>query len=83
MDDANFAGDLSRLIGDHDVRTTSYGSGRNGNSRNRATRRGPILSAADIRALRKGTALLFATGSKPALIKLTPWYTDKRWKDPS
>jgi type IV secretory pathway TraG/TraD family ATPase VirD4 len=79
-DDATFAADLSRLIGDHDVPTVSRGSGRGGNSRNRSMRRGPILSAADIRALRKGTALLFATGSKPALIRLQPWYADKRWK---
>jgi type IV secretory pathway TraG/TraD family ATPase VirD4 len=80
MDDASFAGDLSRLVGEHDVPTRSYGSGRGGNTRNRSMRRDRILSPADIRALKKGTALLFATGSKPALIQLQPWYEDKRWR---
>ena len=80
MDDGGFGQDLSRLIGDHDVPTTSYGSGHSGSSRNRAMRRDPIMSAADIRALKLGTALLFATGSKPALVKLQPYYEDKRWR---
>lgn len=81
MDDASFAGDLSRLVGEHDVPTVSYGNGRSGHSRNRSMRRDRIMSAADIRALGKGAALLFATGSKPALVKLRPWYEDKRWRD--
>ena len=38
-------------------------------------RRQEILEAADIRALPPGTALLLATGARPALISLRPWYT--------
>jgi type IV secretory pathway TraG/TraD family ATPase VirD4 len=83
MDDANFANDLSTLVGDRDIPVRStYSTGRNGRTTNHGnTRRDRILPPSEIRALRKGTALLFATGSKPALVKLTPWYKDKRWKD--
>ncbi len=41
-------------------------------------RRQDILEPAAIRALPPGTALLLATGIKPALIRLTPWYTGPR-----
>jgi type IV secretory pathway TraG/TraD family ATPase VirD4 len=83
MDDANFANDLSALAGDRDIPVRStYSTGRNGRTTNHGnTRRDRILPPSQIRALRKGTALLFATGSKPALIRLQPWYKDKRWKD--
>ena len=80
MDDPNFAEDLSRLVGDHDVLTISHSSssGRGGNSRTRATRQQRILPASAIRELAKGRALLLATGSKPALLTLQPWYTGSR-----
>jgi hypothetical protein len=35
-----------------------------------------VLPADKIRALPKGTALLLATGIRPALIKLRPWYKE-------
>src|SRR5690348_14693654 len=38
-------------------------------------RRQDIMQAADIRALMPGTALLLATGARPALITLRPWYS--------
>jgi hypothetical protein len=41
-------------------------------------RRQDILEPAAIRALPPGTALLLATGIKPALIHLTPWYAGPR-----
>jgi len=80
MDDPGFAEDLSRLVGDHDVLTVSRssGSGRGGSSRTHATRQQRILPANAIRELPKGRALLLATGSKPALLTLQPWYTGPR-----
>ena len=51
----------------------SYGDGRT--SEQISLRRQDILEAADIRALAPGTALLLATGARPALISLRPWYT--------
>jgi type IV secretory pathway TraG/TraD family ATPase VirD4 len=69
---------VSRLVGEHDVRTTSTSRGRNGATRSTSTRRDRILSPAAIRALPKGRALLLATGSRPALLRLQPWYAGTR-----
>jgi type IV secretory pathway TraG/TraD family ATPase VirD4 len=78
MDDARFAEDLSRLVGEHDIDVASssrdgYGQG----SWQTSVRRQRILDPADLRALPKGTALLLTTGSKAALIDLLPWYDGK------
>ena len=78
MDDASFAEDASRLVGEHDVLTASYSHGDGRATRTRATRRERILSAAEVRALPKGTALLLSTGARPALIRTLPWYTGPR-----
>ena len=80
MDDASFAEDISRLVGDHDVLTVSRSTGgrRTGASRTASTRSQRILPAAAIRQLPKGSALLLATGTKPAMIQLQPWYTGPR-----
>jgi type IV secretory pathway TraG/TraD family ATPase VirD4 len=76
MDDADFADDLSRLVGEHDVTTISRSSGgKSGASRSASTRQQAILPASAIRALPKGQALFLATGATPALITLTPWYS--------
>jgi len=74
IDDPRLARDLATLVGQHDVpvRSASYGDGRA--STQISLRRQDILQAADIRALPPGTALLLATGARPALIQLRPWY---------
>jgi type IV secretory pathway TraG/TraD family ATPase VirD4 len=74
VDSPRLARDLATLVGQHDVpvRTVSYGDGRA--SESVSLRRQDILEPAAIRALPPGTALLLATGIKPALIHLTPWY---------
>jgi type IV secretory pathway TraG/TraD family ATPase VirD4 len=75
IDDPRLTRDLSSLIGRHDVpvRSASYGDGRA--SEQISLRRQGIMDPADIRALMPGTALLLATGARPALIKLRPWYS--------
>jgi type IV secretory pathway TraG/TraD family ATPase VirD4 len=80
MDDPGFAEDLSRLVGEHDVLTVSRssGGGRGGSSRTHATRQQRILPANAIRELPRGRALLLATGSKPAMVTLQPWYSGPR-----
>jgi type IV secretory pathway TraG/TraD family ATPase VirD4 len=78
MDDAGFAEDLSRLIGDHDVTTVSLSSGDGRMSRSRSVRQQRILSAASIRALPKGQALVWLTGTKVAMIRTLPWYSGPR-----
>jgi type IV secretory pathway TraG/TraD family ATPase VirD4 len=78
VDSPRLARDLATLVGQHDVpvRTLSYGDGRA--SESVSLRRQDILEPAAIRALPPGAALLLATGIKPALIHLTPWYAGPR-----
>jgi type IV secretory pathway TraG/TraD family ATPase VirD4 len=81
LDDARFVEDVSRLVGDHDVpmRSISRGDGRA--SESVSLRRQRVLPPERIRALAKGSALLLATGCRPAMVSLVPWYRDKRTRD--
>jgi type IV secretory pathway TraG/TraD family ATPase VirD4 len=75
IDDAKLAEDLSRLVGEHDVPVgsrTRDGSGIS--SWQTSTQRRRILEPAQIRAIERGHALLFATGIPAAMIRLLPWY---------
>lgn len=74
IDDPDFADKLSRLIGDHDVQTTSTSHSESGKSTSVSMRQERILPADAIRALPKGTALCFATGMRAAVLDLRPWY---------
>jgi type IV secretory pathway TraG/TraD family ATPase VirD4 len=78
VDSPRLTRDLATLVGQHDVpvRTLNYGDGRV--SESVSLRRQDILEPAAIRALPPGTALLLATGIKPALIRPTPWYAGPR-----
>ncbi|MFJ3908961.1 type IV secretory system conjugative DNA transfer family protein [Streptomyces vinaceus] len=76
IDDADFADKLSRLVGDHDVRTVSVSTSESGRSTSVSMRQERVLPADAIRALPKGSALLLATGIRPALLALKPWYRD-------
>jgi type IV secretory pathway TraG/TraD family ATPase VirD4 len=78
VDSPRLARDLATLVGQHDVpvRTINYGDGRV--SESVSLRRQDILEPAAIRALPPGTALLLATGIKPALIHLSAWYAGPR-----
>ncbi|MYW06206.1 TraM recognition domain-containing protein [Streptomyces sp. SID3343] len=81
IDDADFADKLSRLIGDHDVKTVSYSSSESGKSTSTSMRQERILAADAVRALPKGQALMFATGIRPALLDLKPWYKEPAAKE--
>ncbi|MEU6470125.1 TraM recognition domain-containing protein [Streptomyces massasporeus] len=76
IDDPDFADKLSRLIGDHDVETTSTSRSESGKSTSVSMRQERILPADAIRALPKGTALCFATGMRAAMLDLRPWYRE-------
>jgi type IV secretory pathway TraG/TraD family ATPase VirD4 len=79
LDEAGFVEDVSRLVGEHDVPADSWSHGDDGRStRTSSTRRERILPAAELRALPKGSALLLATGTRPALLSLLPWYDGPR-----
>lgn len=78
-DDAGFAEDISRIIGEHDVDVLSYNrGGPGGGTSSTSTRRERILPAAAVRALPKSQAVLLATGIKPAMVALLPWYQGPR-----
>ncbi|WP_446038087.1 type IV secretory system conjugative DNA transfer family protein [Streptomyces sp. SID1121] len=76
IDDPDFADKLSRLIGDHDVETTSTSTSDSGKSTSVSMRQERILPPDAIRALPKGSALAFATGMKVAMLDLRPWYLE-------
>lgn len=76
LDDADFVQKISTLVGQHDVRTPSVSHGKEGTSRSYSYRQEAVLPPDRIRALPKGTALLLATGVRPALIRLRPWYKE-------
>ncbi|MEU6375356.1 TraM recognition domain-containing protein [Streptomyces sp. NPDC046909] len=76
LDDADFVQKISTLVGQHDVRTPSISRSRDGTSRSYSYRQEAVLPPDKIRALPKGTALLLATGVRPALIRLRPWFKE-------
>ncbi|MGI5366459.1 type IV secretory system conjugative DNA transfer family protein [Streptomyces iakyrus] len=76
LDDADFVQKISTLVGQHDVRTPTVSRGKEGTSRSYSYRQEAVLPPDRIRALPKGTALLLATGVRPALIRLRPWYKE-------
>jgi hypothetical protein len=76
LDDADFVEKISKLVGNQDIRTPSISRSKEGTSRSYSYRLDPVLPADKIRALPKGTALLLATGVRPALIRLRPWYKE-------
>ncbi|MFI8365277.1 type IV secretory system conjugative DNA transfer family protein [Streptomyces sp. NPDC085612] len=77
IDDAKFAQDISTLTGAHHVERGSYSKGKEGISRSYSEQREQIMDPAEIRAMRKGTALLMSTGMPIAQISLRPWYEEK------
>ena len=74
-DDPRFAADVSALIGEHDVATLALTRDASGYlSRQVSVRRQRIMGPEDVRALKRGTAILLASGARPALLRLDPWY---------
>ncbi|MFD7753271.1 type IV secretory system conjugative DNA transfer family protein [Streptomyces sp. NPDC059757] len=76
LDDARFASDVSTLVGAHYVDRGSYSKSKDGYSRSVSEQREQILDPSDVRAMRKGTALLLSTGMPIAQIGLRPWYEE-------
>jgi type IV secretory pathway TraG/TraD family ATPase VirD4 len=76
LDDADFVEKVSKLVGEHDVSTVSISRSRDGRSRSTSYRQERVMPVDRIRALPKGTALLLATGVRPALIRLRPWFAE-------
>ena len=73
VSEVEFLSELSQLIGDFDLNTTSVSHGRGGRSTNRAVRRERVLDVADLQAMPKGRAVVFASGAPAALVRTLPW----------
>jgi type IV secretory pathway TraG/TraD family ATPase VirD4 len=69
----DFLEDLSKLIGEHDVLTTSVTHSRQGRTVTEQFRRERILDVSDLSALPKGRAIMLASGTPSALLATTPW----------
>ncbi len=76
VSEVEFLEQLSRLIGDFDLQSTSvsYSQGPNGGrSTSRSVRRERILDVADLSALPKGRVIVVGSGARPALARTLPW----------
>ena len=79
VDSPRLSREVSDLVGQHDVPVRSLGLGEaRGITENISLRQQPILQAADIRAFEPGTALLLASGIRPARIRLRTWFNGPR-----
>lgn len=81
LDDDKFLDKVSRLVGEHDVAIRSVHHGQGSHGENLSVRRQRILAVEDLRQLSKGQALLLATGCRPALVSLRPWYNGPQAAD--
>ncbi|MFC7331235.1 type IV secretory system conjugative DNA transfer family protein [Marinactinospora rubrisoli] len=77
LDDHKIVDALSKLIGQHDVSTTSFSYGDGKGNHSVQLRRQEIMEGADIRRIEKGEALIFATAAQATLVKMCPWYKGK------
>lgn len=68
-----FLGELSQMIGDYDRRTLSTSTGRTGRSTSHSTQRDRTLDVADLAALPRGRAVVFASGAPATLVETVPW----------
>lgn len=72
-----FLEDLTKMIGQYDVERSSAttGAGRGGRSVSRHLNRENILDVDALASLPRGRAIVFASGTRPTLIRTQPWMT--------
>lgn len=71
--ETEFLGELSQLIGDYDKETSSVSIGKGQRSLSRQLHRERTLEVADLSALPRGRAVVFASGAPATLIETVPW----------
>ncbi|MBV6700309.1 TraM recognition domain-containing protein [Kitasatospora aureofaciens] len=76
LDDPKFCADVASLVGNHEITRGSYSKSRDGGSTSVSEHREQILEPSEIRAMKRGTALLMSTGMPVAQIALRPWYEE-------
>ncbi|WP_226351785.1 type IV secretory system conjugative DNA transfer family protein [Pseudonocardia sp. ICBG601] len=67
---------LTALLGDLELPTVSRTHSRSGTSTSHTTRDKPAMAVADIAALDKRYAICLATGARPTVLELLPWYRE-------
>lgn len=70
-----FLESLSELLGTYDKKTASTSYSKGSRSYSQQLSRERIMEVADLQALPRGRAIVFASGARPTLIKTQPWYT--------
>lgn len=82
VSDTKFLQRVSDLVGPYEHLTASTSSGRGGRSRSRSVVERPIMTVAELGALPRGRAVVIASGVRPALIRVVPWFAqDKATRD--
>ncbi|MGW8527002.1 type IV secretory system conjugative DNA transfer family protein [Nocardiopsis sp. NPDC055824] len=74
LDDYSFVDQVSQLVGMRAIVEESLSTSRQGASTTRSRRRERIIDAAEVRELERSTALMFATSTRPALIRMPAWF---------
>lgn len=70
----NFLENLSTLIGKYDRETSSVSTGKGHRSVSRQLSKEVTLDVDELGAMPKGRAVVFGSGSRPALIRTVPWH---------
>ena len=78
--EGEFLRELAALVGHYRPQQASASTGGHGRSVNLSEGHEQILDASDMGSLRRGRAVLFASGVRPTLIEPEPWFRTK-WKD--
>jgi type IV secretory pathway TraG/TraD family ATPase VirD4 len=76
-----FLGELSQMIGDYDRHTFATNIGRGSRSTSHQVHRERTLDIADLGALPRGRAIVFASGAPATLIETVPWMEGARAKE--
>lgn len=73
-----FLESLSELLGTYDKKTASTSYSKGSRSYSQQLSRERIMEVADLQALPRGRAIVFASGARPTLIKTQPWFLGPR-----
>jgi type IV secretory pathway TraG/TraD family ATPase VirD4 len=73
--DASFLENLSKMIGDYDISSSSvsYNEGKRGTSQQ--VQRHNIMEVSDLASMPPGRAVVFPSGIPATLVKTVPWFT--------
>src|SRR5699024_290017 len=80
LDDQAFDDPISSLVREPYVDESPASASQERRSPQRSQRRERILDVSDVREIEKRTALLLATSTRPARLRLRPWFREKSAK---